>query len=319
MKIFSFVALIGIGAFASGALCAQTETAPNVVAIIDGKPYTRSEVERMRKSLPGQFRQQLGGMNNGAFLKVYADLLAVAKKAEADGILEREPHKFQFEFNRLNFLMVAYLNEFNQHLAVTGPEMREYYDAHKSDYESIDISAIYIDYSTNPQPGPDGKTPLSEEEARKRAQDLRNQLANGADFAELARQHSDDHTSAEKGGVLGSFSAASNIPNTLKSAILALKDGEVSEPIRDGGRFYLFKATGRSVAPFEEVMARIQPLVQSEKMKNHLAEVRSSVKTEIIDEQYMNENPATASAEPAQPPPQPPVDVNLQVVKPRGK
>ena len=315
MKILLQAAFIGSSALALGGLRAQTESAPNVVAIIDGKPYTKSEVERMRKSLPGQFRQQLAGMSNGSFVKVYADLIAVAKKAEADGILEREPHKFQFEFNRLNFLMVAYLNEFNQRLAVTAPEMRAYYEAHKAEYESIDVSAIYIDYSANPQADSGGKTPPGEKEARKKAQDLREQLANGADFAELARQHSDDATSAAKGGMLGSFSAAANIPDALKSAILALKDGEVSEAVRDGGRFYLFKATGRSVAPFEEVMAQIQPKVQSEKLKNHLAEVRSSVKTEIIDEQFMSENPATAAGEP---PPQPPVDVNLEVVTPRG-
>jgi hypothetical protein len=63
-------------------------------------------------------------------------------------------------------------------------------------------------------------------------------------------------------------------------------------------------------------MAQIQPLVQSEKMKNHLDEVRSSIKTEIVDEEFMGENPATAAGEP---PPQPPVDVNLEVVRPRGK
>lgn len=317
MKILLFAVLIGISALGPGGLCAQTgggepnmSTVPsNVVAIIDGKPYTKSDVERMRKSLPGQFRQQLGNMTNGNFLKVYADLLAVAKKAEADGILEREPHKFQFEFNKLNFLMVAYLNEFNQHLAVTGPEMREYYDAHKADYESIDVSAIYIDYSADPKPGPDGKTPLSENEARKRAQDLREQLANGADFAELAREHSDDATSAAKGGMIGSFSAASNIPDTLKSVILALKDGEVSEPVRDGGRFYLFKATGRSVAPFDEVKVQIQSKVQSEKLKKHLDEIRATVKTEIIDPEFMNENPATADKQPV-------IDVNMETVKP---
>lgn len=272
-----------------------------VVAIIDGKPYTAGDVERMRKSLPGQFRQQLGGMSNGSFLKVYADLLAVSKKAEADGMLEREPHKFQFEFNKLNFLMMAYLNEYNQRLTVSGTEMREYYEAHKSEYESVDVSAIYIDYSPNPQPRPDGKTPLSESEARERAAQLRSQLAKGADFAELAREHSDDRTSAEKGGMIGSFSQASNIPEALKSVILGLKVGEVSEPVRDGGRFYLFKATGRSAAPFEEVMAQVQPKVQSEKLKDHLAEVRATVKTEIINKEFMGENSSVGEQDKEQP------------------
>jgi peptidyl-prolyl cis-trans isomerase D len=78
--------------------------------------------------------------------------------------------------------------------------------------------------------------------AQARAQDLARQLKGGADFAALARKHSDDKDSGAKGGDLGEVKP-DVLPKTVETAALALKSGQVSEPVRTEYGFHLVKVT----------------------------------------------------------------------------
>ena len=62
---------------------------------------------------------------------------------------------------------------------------------------------------------------------------INKELKAGADFAEIAKQHSNDRYSADKGGDLGYVSLESEVvPNEYKEIISALKVGQSSEPIQ---------------------------------------------------------------------------------------
>lgn len=71
---------------------------------------------------------------------------------------------------------------------------------------------------------------VSEAEARNRLNDLKYRVENGAEFAELARLHSDD-PSAARGGDLGWLSPGDTVPE-FERAMSALKPGQVSAPFR---------------------------------------------------------------------------------------
>jgi peptidyl-prolyl cis-trans isomerase SurA len=71
---------------------------------------------------------------------------------------------------------------------------------------------------------------VSEDEARRRLVGLKERLDNKADFAELARSHSEDASSV-KGGDLGWLTPGDTVPE-FERAMSALKPGEVSNPIR---------------------------------------------------------------------------------------
>ncbi|HTF90666.1 MAG TPA: peptidylprolyl isomerase [Planctomycetota bacterium] len=70
----------------------------------------------------------------------------------------------------------------------------------------------------------------SDSTAHKRAEDLLQRLSGGADFAELARTHSEDADSASRGGALGIFERGPS-DRLLKAAVFRLKPGEVSGPL----------------------------------------------------------------------------------------
>jgi peptidyl-prolyl cis-trans isomerase SurA len=85
---------------------------------------------------------------------------------------------------------------------------------------------------------------VSETDARQRLADLRERVVLGnADFAELARLHSED-ASAGRGGDLGWISPGDTVPD-FERTMDALKPGELSEPIRSPFGWHLIQVLER--------------------------------------------------------------------------
>jgi peptidyl-prolyl cis-trans isomerase SurA len=97
---------------------------------------------------------------------------------------------------------------------------------------------------------------VSEGEARRRLADLRDRIVNGADFAELARVHSDDATAA-RGGELDWVYQGDTVPD-FERAYLDLKIGEVSEPVRTPFGYHLIQVLERRSADMSPERRRLQ-------------------------------------------------------------
>ena len=74
------------------------------------------------------------------------------------------------------------------------------------------------------------KTGVSDDDARERLKRLRERIVGGADFAELAKVHSDDPSST-KGGDLGWISPGDTVPE-FERALTQLKENEISAPVQ---------------------------------------------------------------------------------------
>lgn len=86
---------------------------------------------------------------------------------------------------------------------------------------------------------------VSESEAKHKLVVLRERLDNKADFAELAKLHSND-LSASKGGELGWLYPGDTVPE-FERAMDGLKVGEVSEPVRSPFGWHLIQVLERRV------------------------------------------------------------------------
>lgn len=86
---------------------------------------------------------------------------------------------------------------------------------------------------------------VSAAEAEHKMQALKERLDNGADFAELARQHSND-LSAAKGGDLGWLYAGDTVPE-FEAAMNALQINQISAPIQSPFGFHLIQVLERRV------------------------------------------------------------------------
>jgi len=87
---------------------------------------------------------------------------------------------------------------------------------------------------------------VSPAEAQRRAEELRERILNGADFAALARSHSEDVGSAANGGDLGWVSPGQTVPE-FEKAMDALKPGELSAPVKSPFGLHLIQVQERRV------------------------------------------------------------------------
>jgi len=287
-----------------GESASKPDSHGRVVAVIEGKEYTADDVEWIRKNTPPEFVKQTAHMTYGGFLEALAMQISVAKRAEELQLAEKEPYRTRLEVNKRIFLTNAYLAEIQQDIEFTQDDYREYYEKHESDYEDVRISVIHIDYSLDPEKAArNGKKPLSEKEAWVKAEELLVELRQGADFAELARKHSDDPAVAEKGGDLGYFKRSSRMPEALKDVVFALQEGEVSSPVKQGGRYYIVKVTERRTLSYTEALPDILARIQDVKIKEKLDQIRADLRLEIKDEAFAASKPAAVgSASPGGPP-----------------
>ena len=84
---------------------------------------------------------------------------------------------------------------------------------------------------------------VSENEARNRLRTLKERLDNKADFAELARVHSED-ASAARGGDLGWLSTGDTVPE-FERAMDSLKPGAISDPVRSPFGWHVIQVVER--------------------------------------------------------------------------
>lgn len=78
------------------------------------------------------------------------------------------------------------------------------------------------------------------DESKSKAEKLQAELAGGADFAELAREHSADAASAERGGQYAIYERGTR-DVLLKAAAFELEPGEVSQPVPTSFGYHLLK------------------------------------------------------------------------------
>jgi peptidyl-prolyl cis-trans isomerase SurA len=84
---------------------------------------------------------------------------------------------------------------------------------------------------------------LTEAQARQRLEAMRERIVAGADFADLAKQNSED-ASASKGGDLGWIAPGDTVPE-FERVMNALKDGEVSPPTQTPFGWHLVQVQER--------------------------------------------------------------------------
>ena len=295
-RSFFLLILWALGAWAQSSSpppqSAEPVSPDEVVVVIDDVEFTAREIRVIRNALPPQFKKQTEKMSYDDFVTVYAELRGFAKMAEKEGIPDKEPYKTQLAFARLNFLAQVYLSRLTSLLEVADEDILNYYEANKSDFEESKVAAIYIDFVTRETaPAGDGEKKPTEAEAKEKAEDIVAELRGGADFAELAKKHSDDSASSDKGGDLGFFTRETSIPRTLKDVIFQLKQGEISDPVKDGRRFYVLTVTERRAKPLEKVRTAVNQKVRGTKLKEEIDEIRRSVSIERKNTRFLRQAP----------------------------
>ena len=269
---------------------ARAELVNKILATVDGEPITVYQVKRFAATNL-RVRQLGGSLDQAALLDAVISEKLLEKEVSDKGIVVRDEdvdrylealkernqlddQRFQEALERQGLTLEIYRRQLREEIqkaqlmnreirgkvSVTPEEVQRYYEAHISDYSTPSrLQVAHILFRLQPDAPADKVLAVTA-----RAQEVYGRLKKGADFAELAKQYSEDKT-GENGGDLGWFKQG-ELLDSLEKAAQKLKVGEVSEPIRTKVGLHIVKLEareGESHQRLDEVADKIKEQLYS--------------------------------------------------------
>lgn len=264
-------AVLAVTTAIAGLAAAQTaQTSPDaaatVVARIDGDPIHMDRMQRAMRT----FGRDLGQLSPQAFYETVIERLIdqelAARAAEASGIADDPEIVAQLAEIRSNVLASAFLRKIG-----TAATTEEALQARYAVLEAAGIKKVRARHI------------LVKTEAK--AQELIVELQGGADFAELAKQHSVG-PSGKEGGDLGLFGQGQMV-KAFSEAAFALESGAFTEaPVQTQFGWHVIlveEIVSDPAPPFEQAREKLAEEARTEAMIGALEDLRIAAKIEKFD------------------------------------
>ncbi len=270
-KHTNFLAGLAIACAVALPVSAQDVTADTVVATVNGTDITVGHLILMRDALPEQYKSLPDDVLYDAVLNqaIQQTVLAQTVSGESKSI------KLRLENERRSLMAGTAIDKLVR-AALTDEALQAAYDERFANAEPTrEYNASHILVAT-------------EEEARA----LIEQLNNGADFAELAKEKSTGPSGAQ-GGSLGWFSKGMMV-QPFEEAVIQMEPGTISEPVKTQFGWHVIKLNDSRIkaAPtLDEVRADLADEIQKKVLKQKLDELTAAA--DVVRPDSLEINPAT--------------------------
>jgi len=250
----------------------EAPDAGRVVARVNGVDITYAQfkahldrLERDQRPIPPE--------RYGEILQALVQQEILTQRALAEGMDKDPAVVSRLEQVRRNILIEEMVKRrVVPRISVSDEEVRRAYEDNKSLFsvETVAVSHILV-------------------KSQAEAESLRKQLEAGKDFAELAKAHSEDAGSKEKGGSLGMISRGQT-ETEFEEEAFRLKDGEISPVVKTQFGYHVLKggAHGTAVKPLGEVKEQIRQAMvqirQQEMFQQFLSDAEKQAKVELFED-----------------------------------
>ena len=243
-------ALVALPLMAGASLAQDADT---VVATVDGQDITLGQMIVMRQSVQDP---AMAGMPPEALWDTLLDQL-VRQAAVAAAAEDTPALRAQQELQRRNTAATAFVGQMAE-AEPSDEELQAAYDKLFADAEAVkEYNAAHILVET-------------EEEAK----EIKAELDGGADFGDLAEQHSTGPSGPNRGD-LGWFAADQMVP-PFAEAVAAMEKGAVSEPVKTDFGWHVIKLneTRMQEAPeLSDVRDQLAQMVRREKVEAEIERI----------------------------------------------
>jgi peptidyl-prolyl cis-trans isomerase C len=272
--------LLSLSAFGTPAVAAESDL---VIAASARASLTLADYEAELAKLPPASRAEFA--LNRTRLRQYLDNLYVARALAADARAEgvdKDPvlaRQIAMAIDKLlanaqvDRIEAAAGAAFDKSQDVYAARAREIYDVNRSKYavgERVKAAHILVVIK-------DG----NKDEARAKAEAIRARVAAGADFAQVARETSDDPLAALNSGELGFFEAKSVEPAFAAAAFAMTNKGEISAPVLTSVGYYLIRYEDRRPAGFRS-FDEVKPELMAELKSKAVTEAKADATRRIF-------------------------------------
>jgi parvulin-like peptidyl-prolyl isomerase len=250
-----------------------------VVVAVGDLTITAAQFDQIIDALPEQYRAVARGSGRKQFADNVVRIAVLAQEGKRRKLDESSAYRTQSMFEDANILANMTYEEIGKNAKLDEADVRKYFEAHKAEFEQVRARHILIRVQGSPSPVRPGQKDLTEAEALAKAQDLRKRIQAGEDFAQLARQESDDTGSGANGGDLGFFRHGQMVPS-FEQAAFGLQPGEVGEPVKSPFGYHVIKVEARESKSFEEVRPELERRMRPEQAQKTLEELQK--KSQVV-------------------------------------
>ena len=198
----------------------------------------------------------------------------------------------QEEYREPERRRIAYIqiepDRLSREVEVSEREVQRYYQTHLEDFMvPVQRRARHILFKV-----PTSATPEEEENIRKKAEEVLNRARVGEDFAELAKDYSEDETTAQTGGDLGYFSRGRMVKE-LDDVLFSMQINDISDLIRTNFGYHIVQLTEIQRAHYQplsdaEVRERIEKIILTQKSQQRAEELAKTVYQEASSGDDLN-------------------------------
>ncbi|MEM8973153.1 MAG: peptidylprolyl isomerase [Pseudomonadota bacterium] len=239
-----------------------------IVAKVNGRAITEADMRLAEAEIASDLAQHPAAMRRRLIIEfliqneLFAEA-AVQQKVNSSAIFKTPTHYW----DRRN-LRDAFFNEKIRN-QVSDAETRAYYDAQIKNFsgrEEVRASHILV-------------------RTEDKAKAIFEQIAHDGDFAELARQNSQDSNSSTKGGDLGYFGRGHLAP-AMEKAAFETPVGEIALPVRSQLGWHVIKVVDkrkRQAPTFDAVKDRIRNRIMHDRARTMADLLREKAQIEYLD------------------------------------
>ncbi|MEM7544954.1 MAG: peptidylprolyl isomerase [Pseudomonadota bacterium] len=200
--------------------------ASSVIATVNGEDILLGDMIALRAELPAQYQSIPDTVLYEGLLEQMTNQILLRQAAERSGFADKPSVQRGLEFQRTSYLAELYARDRLNDALTEERLTKEYEDRYLNAEATKEWNASHI--------------LVSEEAAAQEIAGLAR--AEGADFAELAKERSEG-PSAPNGGSLGWFAEGQMVP-TFQAAVFELTEGEVSDPVQTQFGWHVIKLEG---------------------------------------------------------------------------
>ena len=244
----------------------------------------------MRQIMLGEVAKQGISLSDSEFAEIKAELAAELPPGTSLETYMAESGTTEAEMREQMAVRKMVMAKAEAVAKPTDEEIQKFYDENKEGFSQGEtVAASHILIKVDPADDDAAKAAK-----RARLEDLRKQVLEGADFAELAKANS-DCPSASSGGDLGSFGRGQMVPE-FEDAAFSQPVGSVGEIVETQFGFHLIKVTEHQDAKatdFSEAKTRISDILYSQKqqdvVKEYVEGLRKQADVQRFDEPLADE------------------------------
>jgi len=242
-----------------------------VLATVNGAPITEAVFELYQQQMQARAPGNPAAMNRETILNEVINLELARQSGEKEGLSKDTELQLQIEQQKRAVFASAAIKQYLSAHPITDEEMKKLYDEQVPKGSEYKARHILVE---------------QEDEAKK----LIAELDKGADFSELAKEHSTG-PSGKSGGELGWFSPKQMVAPFSEAAASLEKGAYTKEPVKTQfGWHVIILDDSRTATPpsFDQVKPQMQAFLQKQRVQQYITGLREGANI------VMNTPPATA-------------------------